>query len=154
MRDRTSLYRCSTCTAVLPRTSPLGLFVPSPRKVKSAYLLIVKTHSMFERMLLYMLYLCCVTGTDPAVLRAEAMRSHETKRGTMPIQGVASISLNSKDLRLFCSKGMLWASRLLPFREMGANSQNGEDRLGSRIPCGASQTRQKGRATDVWGLSR
>ena len=44
-----------------------------PEKVKSAYLLIAKTHSMFERMLLYMLYLCCVTGTDPAVLRAEAV---------------------------------------------------------------------------------
>jgi hypothetical protein len=27
---------------------------------------------MFERMLLYMLYLCRVTGTDPPVLRAKA----------------------------------------------------------------------------------
>jgi hypothetical protein len=36
-------------------------------------LLIAKTHSMYERMLLYMLYLCCVTGTDPAVLRTEAV---------------------------------------------------------------------------------
>jgi hypothetical protein len=31
------------------------------------------TIRLFERMLLYMLYLCCVTGTDPAVLRAEAV---------------------------------------------------------------------------------
>lgn len=41
----------------------------------------------------------------------------------MPIQGVASISLNSKDLRLFCSTGTLWASRLYLFGGMGANSQ-------------------------------
>jgi hypothetical protein len=41
------------------------LFVPIPRRGKICYL--------FERMLLYMLYLCCVTGTDPAVLRAEAI---------------------------------------------------------------------------------
>jgi hypothetical protein len=51
----------------------LAICTHPPEKVKSAYSLIAKTHSMCERMLLCMLYLCCVTGTDPAVLRAEAV---------------------------------------------------------------------------------